>query len=178
LAEIDVSYRGEVEADVAPLMELSRGLREYLKSMDAQLTNFARSHPICSRLMQVPGVGTICAIEDPRRFKAGQDIGAYLGLVPRRRQSGESNRSRGITKSGSALTRAHLVNSATYLLNRGPDCALKAWGESVRSRLGSRRARVALGRKLAVVLFTLWRRELSFERFPASDDILNDHSIP
>jgi transposase len=130
--------------------------------------------------MEVPGVGPICAlsfysaVEDPSRFRRAGDVAAYLGLVPRRYQSGSTSRTFGITKTGSKLTRTHLVTAATSFGNTGPDCALKRWFLSLRERAGSRRARVALARELAVILLSMWKNDTAFVAEapePVADDL-------
>ena len=123
--------------------------------------------------MEVPGVGVICAlsfysaVEDPDRFRSASDVGAYLGLSPRRYQSGGISRTFGITKAGSKLTRTHLVTAATVFGNIAPDCRLKRWSVALRERAGGKRARVALARKLAVILLTMWKNGTHFELSPA-----------
>jgi transposase len=117
----------------------------------------------------VPGVGPITAlayqstIEDPRRFGASRDVGAYVGLVPRRHQSGEVDRTGRISKQGDALLRGYLYEAATVLISRlRRPCALQAWARQLAERIGVKKARVALARKLAVLLHHLWTREEDF----------------
>jgi transposase len=159
--------------DLRPLVTIAEGLRDYLRTLDAKLERLAASHDVCRLLMDVPGVGPICslsfysAVEDPSRFRSPADVGAYLGLVPRRYQSGRVSKTVGITKTGSKLTRASLFTAATVFGFRAPDCALKDWYTSLRQRAGSRRARVALARKLAIVLLTMWKNRARFEPYPS-----------
>jgi transposase len=154
---------------VAPLVELHESLTAYLDKLNVEIEDRARGHAVCRLLMEVPGVGPIgalsfyTAIEDPTRFRHTSDVGAYLGLVPRRYQSGEVSRTRGITKTGSKLTRTHLVTAAVIFGRHGPDCALKQWYIALRGRAGSRRASVALARKLSIVMLTMWKNEAHFE---------------
>jgi transposase len=165
----------DIAADVLPLVDVCESLRTYLTKLDAKLEKKAKSHPVCKLLMQVPGVGPICAlsfysaIEDPDRFRHPSDVAAYLGLVPRRYQSGEVSRTLGITKTGSKLTRTHLVTAALVFGTRAPDCALKDWYLALRQRIGSMRARVALARKLSIVLMTMWKEGAGFEPHPSKD---------
>jgi transposase len=174
LAQLCWDERRDLKSDLAPLVELCESLRAYLKKLDADLDKIARSHAACRLLMEVPGVGPICAIsfytaiEDPSRFKSPTQVGAYLGLTPRRHQSGATSRSLGITKSGNKLTRTSLVTAATVFGNTAPDCALKRWYLALRDRAGPGRARVALARKLAVILLTMWKNESHFEMHGAS----------
>jgi transposase len=159
----------DLERELGPLVELCEGFRTYLAKLDRELVAKAKQHPVCSRLMEVPGVGTICAlsfysaIEDPHRFRRATDVGAYLGLTPRRYQSGEVNRTRGITKAGNKLTRSHLVTAATVLRRHAADSALGEWALRASERIGAHRARVGLARKLAVVLLAMWKSGEAFD---------------
>lgn len=159
----------DLEAELDPLMDLCESLRTYLAKLDRALADRAKRHSVCSRLMEVPGVGPICAIsfysaiEDPSRFRRAADVGAYFGLTPRRHQSGEMSRTTGITKTGNKLTRSHLVTAATVLRQHGGDSALREWALKASERIGAPRARVALARKLAVVLLVIWKTGAHFE---------------
>lgn len=159
----------DLGSELGPLVDLCEGLRTYLAKLDRSLSKRAKQHPVCSRLMEVPGVGPICAIsfysaiEEPSRFRRAADVGAYLGLTPRRHQSGEASRTTGITKTGNKLTRSHLVTAATVLRQHGGDSALREWALKASERIGAPRARVALARKLAVVLLVMWKTGAHFE---------------
>jgi transposase len=174
LSQIKADEDVNVAADVMPLVEVCESLRTYLTKLDSTLKERAKSHEICRLLMEVPGVGPICAlsfysaIEDPTRFRKASDVAAYLGLVPRRYQSGELSRTLGITKTGNKLTRTHLVTAATVFGNFAPDSALKEWYMKLRERAGSGRARVALARKLSIILLTMWKNGAHFEPSPSS----------
>src|SRR5438445_4212 len=119
-----------------------------------------------ARLRQVSGVGPVTALayvlvlEDPRRFARSRAVGAYLGLRPRRSQSGERDPQLGITKGGNPFLRRLLVQGAQYILGpRGPDCDLRRHGERIAARGGKnakKRAVIAVARKLAVLLHHLW----------------------
>lgn len=119
-----------------------------------------------ARLKQVSGVGTLIALtyvltlEDPLRFRRSRDAGCYVGLRPKRRNSGDSNPQLRITKEGDRYWRKLLVQGAHYILGPfGPDCDLRRWGLKLAARGGKnakKRARVAVARKLAVLLHKLW----------------------
>jgi transposase len=102
----------------------------------------------------------VLTIEDPKRFERSRCVGAYLGLRPRRYQSGESNPELGITKAGDPYLRRMLVQAAHHILGHyGRDTALRRFGERLIKRGGKcarKRAVVAVARKLAVVLHRLW----------------------
>jgi hypothetical protein len=139
--------------------------------LDKLLLTQARQDPACQRLMTVPGVGAITAtafiatIDDPARFKHSVSVGAYLGLTPRRYQSGTMDVSGHISKTGDALLRCYLFEAATTLLSRvQKTSALKEWGVRLAKRIGHKKARVALARKLAVILHRMWADKAEFAR--------------
>jgi transposase len=173
LADVKVEEGLDVWADVQPLVDVCESLRAYIATLDRDVKRRADADPVCRLLMGVPGVGPICAlsfysaVDDPTRFKAAADVAAYLGLVPKRYQSGAVSRTLRITKTGNKLTRTHLVTAATVFGTIAPDCALKRWYLTLRERVGSKRARVALARKLAVILLTMWKSGRGFELEPA-----------
>jgi len=102
----------------------------------------------------------VLTLEDPGRFRKSRDVGPALGLVPRRDQSGDSDRQLSITKSGDPYLRVLLTEAAQAILRRGsPPSDLKSFGRRVASRgakRGKRRAVTAVARKLAVLLHRLW----------------------
>lgn len=119
--------------------------------------------------MSVPGVGAVtavafvAAIDDPSRFRRSGHVGAYFGLAPRRYQSGEVDRPGRISKAGDQLVRTLLYEAANVLLTRSRQpSALKTWAEAIAARCGRKKAKVALARKLAVVLHRLWRDGTAF----------------
>ena len=107
--------------------------------------------------MTVPGIGPItalafcAAIDDPARFRRSRSVGAYFGLTPRRHASGEVDWSGRISKCGDTMVRSYLFEAAGVLLTRAPQwCALKAWGLRLAKRIGFKKAKVAVARKLAL----------------------------
>lgn len=118
---------------------------------------------LCRRLMTVPGIGPLTAqafvatIDDPSRFEDGEKVASYLGLVPSVHQSGETEYRGRITKDGDDLLRWLLVEAAHVLLTRTKKwCRLKAWGVRLSRKKGHGKARVAVARKLAMLLHQLW----------------------
>jgi transposase len=151
------------------LLAARRAVRAEVERLDRGLLRAARRDATCQRLMTVPGVGAITAlayqstVETPSRFRRARTVGAYVGLVPRRHQSGELDRSGRISKQGDALLRGYLYEAATVLLTRlQRPCALRTWGRALAERIGMKKARVAVARKLAVLLHRLWTREEDF----------------
>jgi len=113
--------------------------------------------------MTIPGVGTITVvtylttIDDPDRFQRSRDVGAHLGLTPKKYASGKVDRNSGISKCGDVLMRTTLYQAALALLTRSQKhSALRNWGLQVAKRRGLRRAVVAVARKLAVVMHRIW----------------------
>ena len=153
-----------LSASVMALMEALAAIEGQLSHLDDRLKELARRSPVCWRLMSVPGVGPIvalafmAAIEDVGRFARMRDIGVYLGLTPKRYQSGETDVGLGISHQGDAMARHYLYEAANVLLTtvRSPS-ALKSWGLKLVKRRGPKRARVAVARKLAAVLGRIWK---------------------
>lgn len=129
---------------------------------DRRLAELVRDDAVCRLLMTRTGVGPVTAfgyravIDDPRRFRRSRDVGAYLGMTPRRHQSGRVDYSGGISRMGDAALRRLLYLAAQTILRGGPRDALSAWALRVAKRRGRKRATVALARKLAVVLHRMW----------------------
>jgi transposase len=146
--------------------------RERAEQIKQALVKDCKQDEISAYLESTPGVGPLIStayratIDDPHRFKRGDEVSDYLGLAPRVYQSGEVEYRGRITKQGDALLRSLLVEGAHVLLTKGRDCALKRWGLSLEKRKGSAKAKVAVARKLAVLLWRLWKDEKMFESFP------------
>jgi len=153
---------------VGPLLAGIDALNAQIKALDVELEALAGEHyPATERLRQIPGVGPLTALcfvltlEDPKHFEHARAVGPYLGLVPRRDQSGQTDKQLGITKAGHAQLRGLLVNCAHYILGPfGPPCALRAAGERIAARGGKpakKRAVIAVARKLAETVLALWK---------------------
>lgn len=157
----------ELRPALTHLVALIESMTEQIRQMDRAIERIAAvSYPETARLSQVPGIGPITSltfvltIQDPKRFEKARDVGAYLGLVPRRDQSGRRDPQLRITKAGSSLLRRLLVNCAHYVAGPfGPDSALKRHAQKIGPVGSSRRKKaiVATARKLAVLLLTLWK---------------------
>ena len=137
--------------------------------LDRSLQRLARASRVCERLATVPGVGAItalcfvAAVDDPHRFRRATDLGAYLGLTPTRYQSGDVDRAGSISKNGDRLLRSYLFEAANVVLTRSrSDCAVRSWGLRVAKRSGPRKAKVAVARKLAVIMLRIWLDETTF----------------
>ena len=138
-------------------------------AIDDELLAIARDSELAGRLMTVPGVGPIvalkfiAAINDFGRFAKATDVGAYLGLTPRRYQSGEIDYSGRISKRGNGAMRTLLFEAAGVLITRVRRFSpLKAWAVRLAARKGFKKAAVAAARKIAVVMLRLWRDGTTF----------------
>lgn len=138
-------------------------LETQFKRLHRALLSLVRDDPVCRQLMSVPGVGAIVAItfksgvDDPSRFKHSRDVGPHFGLTPKKYQSGELDVTGSITKVGDRMVRTALYEAASVMLTRTVRFSgLKAWGMAVARRRGTRKARVALARKLGVILHRMW----------------------
>jgi transposase len=154
---------------VMPSLDLYEYLCKQVDILTRTVVAIAKANPICRRLMTVPGVGPIIslsfvtAIDDPKRFRHLCDVGPYFGLTPRQEQSGEMDKMGSTSRRGNIMTRAHLVQAATVLLCHTKRwCSLKAWGMKLAKRHGLYAARVAVARKLAIILCRLWLNEQDF----------------
>jgi transposase len=135
---------------------------EYEKLHKAVLA-FVREDAVCRRLMTVPGVGPLVAVtfksavDDPSRITKSKAVGALFGLTPKKYQSGEKDVTGGITRAGDEMVRTALYESANVLLSRIMRFSrLKRWGMDIAKRRGSKRAKVALARKIGVILHRMW----------------------
>jgi len=169
-----VRHDATLNASVTALLEALAAIEAQIARLDQQLKELARRSPVCWRLMSVPGVGPIVAlafmatIEDVGRFRRMRDIGAYLGLTPKRYQSGETDVVLGISRQGDAMARHYLYEAANVLLTTvRSTSALKSWGLKVLKRRGPKRARVAVARKLAALLGRIWKDETHFDAVTA-----------
>jgi transposase len=154
---------------VEPLLAILATMGDQLARLTKQVLDITRQEEVCRWLMSVPGVGPITAlafratIDRPDRFRRSRDVGAHLGLTPARCQSGETDISGKVSRCGDELARTALYEAAHTLLVRSrKGSALRAWGMKVAKARGMARARVAVARKLAVILHRMWSDETEF----------------
>src|SRR6267378_537810 len=173
MEEVPESVREMITPSVQALAELTARI----KMLELEINTLAQmKYPQSAQLQQIPGVGPIRAlsfvlkIEDPNRFAHVRDVGAYAGLCPRRDQSGESDPQLRISKRGDAYLRRLLVSAAHYILGPfGPQSALRAYGLMLAAdgtARAKKRATVAVARKLAVLLLSLWKNRRQYQPFP------------
>jgi transposase len=141
------------------LLAAREALGEQLRGLEARLREQARQDQRARLLMTTPGVGVIvaltfvAAVDDAARFRSSKAVGAHLGLTPRRYQSGETDVTGRIPKVGDAGVRTVLYEAANVILTKPvKGSSLKSWAARLAARTGMRKAKVALARKLAVVL--------------------------
>lgn len=145
------------------LLDAIDALSTQISALDKRLEAFAMSNPICARLMTTPGVGPVCsarfvaAIDDTNRFADASKLQSYLGLVPGEQQSGMSQRRTGLIKRGQPQLRRVLVQSAWCLYRTKKSEPMVQWAIGIEQRRGKKIAIAALARKLATVMFALWR---------------------
>jgi len=152
------------------LLAVHEQVEKQQAKLDTRVRKGAKDDATTRRLMTVPGVGVVTAmafrytIDDPTRFRSAQTVGAYLGLTPRRKQSGELDFNGRISKWGDRLLRTYLFEAATVLLHRTQRwSALKLWGTRLMKRIGAKKAKIAVARKIAIILHCIWTDGTEFE---------------
>ena len=161
IAGLSVAMRGSSAARTAVMTAVA--------AIDADMRRMTRASAACRRLMTIPGVGQltalafVAAIDDPSRIRRSRDIGAYFGLVPRRYQSGEVDYTGGISKCGDRRVRTLLYEAANVMLTRYKgQLKLKDWAFAIAKRSTMRKARVALARRLAIIMHAMLRDGTEF----------------
>jgi len=159
---LSAAMRGLVAARTAVLAAVT--------AIDADIRQLARASAACRRLMTIPGVGQLtalaftAAIDDPGRFRRSRDIGPYLGLVPQRYQSGEVDYTGSISKCGDRRVRTLLYEAANVMLTRYKrPLKLKDWAFAIGKRSTMRKARIALARRLAIIMHAMLRDGTEFK---------------
>jgi transposase len=154
---------------VEPLLRARALIMAEHNRLYRMIVRVVQRDPVCRRLTSVPGVGALVAltyrtgIDVPARFLRSKAVGAHLGLTPRKHQSGEVDRTGHISKVGDEMVRSALYEAANVMMSRVVKwSALKAWAMRVAKRQGLKKAKVALARKLAVILHRIWSMAPSF----------------
>lgn len=170
IIERELAVAPELIAVFEALMQARRDILARIAVLDKKIQAIARRHETVRLLMTDPGVGPITAMavvaafDDAARFRSSSSVGAYLGLTPRRYESGEVSRNGRVSKRGDGFTRKCLYEAANAVFSRklgGP--RLREWAKSIAERTGPRKAKVALARKLAVTLHAMWRTNTPFQ---------------
>ncbi len=152
-----------LEPIMEPMLAARTTMRAEYNKLHRRMLAAVREDEVCRRLMTVPGVGAVVAItfktavDDPSRFAKSKAVGAHFGLTPRKYQSGETDVTGHVTCVGDPAVRAALFEAAVVMLRPATRfSSLKRWALDVAKRRGLNRARVALARKLAMVLHRMW----------------------
>ena len=145
------------------MLQARASLRAEEAKLHRMLLRIVHADAVCRRFMTAPGIGAVVAVsyrtavDDPTRFHKSRDLGPYFGLTPSKYQSGEVDRTGRITKVGDVMVRTALFEAAHVILTRVTRFStLKAWALRIAKQRGFKRAKVALARKLAVVLHRMW----------------------
>lgn len=159
----------ELMTILEPLLAVIASMIEELARLTRRVLDIVKKEASCRKLMTAPGIGPINAltyratIDRPERFAKSRNVGAHLGLTPRRYQSGETDIAGEISRCGDELARTGLVEAAHTLLARGSKwSALRVWGLAVAKRRGMAKAKIAVARKLAVILHRMWIDDADF----------------
>jgi transposase len=161
---------------MVPLFEILTQLNKQINKLEIEIEQLStEKYPETKYLTQVPGVGPITAlsyvlyIEDPARFTKSRQVGPFLGLTPKRDQSGDVDKQLSITKAGNTYLRHLLVGCAHYIMGHfGPESNLRLHGLAIAARGGKnakKRAAVAVARKLSVLLHRLWVDREEYQPF-------------
>jgi len=183
-------------AELRYLLDLCERLIAHQQQIDRELKRLALEIDVCRRFMAIPGIGPICAltfyaaVSEPHRFRRSADIGSYLGLTPKLHQSGMVQRVGRISRMGSAPARTLLVGASTRFMKCGDaGTQLYAWALQLEQRRGRGRARVALARKLAIIMLSMWnsgetyrpkplKSEAGFHECDTADlDLVDRHAV-
>jgi transposase len=173
----------KLQSAVLPLLEQVGELTRQIHGLDGEIEKLSERYAEIKLLQTVPGVGPIVAaayvltLNGAEMVSSSRSAGAYLGLRPGRDQSGASDPARGISKTGNVYLRRLLVQSAQYVLGRfGPDSALRRWGLGLAAgsgKRGKKRAVIAVARKLAVILHSMWKKGERYRPFPEQEEKSN-----
>ena len=153
----------DVAVLVEPLLVVRRVLREQVGMLHRRLLAIVRDDDVCRRLMTIPGVGPVVAltyrvtVDVPARFRNSKAVGAVFGLTPSKYQSGQNDRTGGISRCGDEMMRMMLYEAAQSMLVRSAKWSwLKAWAMKIARHRGMKKAIVALARRLAVIMHRVW----------------------
>lgn len=174
LGYASLKISSELRKALDPLYATIVELTMRIEILTKKLTKDSRQDNRFRRLQTVPGVGPMVSlafvslIDNPHRFSKSRQVGSYLGLRPKIRQSGSTEHRGHITKEGSPAVRCLLIQAAHALLRSNQESALRKWGSALVDRIGKKKAVVAIARKIAVLLHHLWINEKEFVPFPNS----------
>jgi len=157
-------------AAIMPMLRARAVILKEIAELEKQIRAIVRANSVCRRLMTIPGIGPmnafafVTAIDNPYLFRRSRDVGAFFGLTPSKYASGEIDRDGSITKCGDYLVRGFVYEAANSILAhlRRP-CALQSWAQELARRSSTKKARVALARKLTVIMHRMWIDGTTFD---------------
>ncbi|MCF8710244.1 IS110 family transposase [Rhizorhapis sp. SPR117] len=166
----------ELQDYILPMLDARRALIQQHKNLEKLVLSYVKEDDVCRRFMTMPGVGPLTAlafktfVDRPERFPHSKNVGAALGLTPRKYASGEVDYDGHITKCGDRFVRSHLYEAAKVLMSRtGKPSSLKSWSMRIARRSSQKNACVAVARQIAVVMHAMWRDGTVF-RFNTDQD--------
>lgn len=169
----------ELMAIIQPMLRARAMIMREVADLEKLIRRIVRANPVCRRLMSIPGVGPmnalafVSAIDNPHVFRRSRDVGAFFGLTPRKYASGEIDRNGTITKAGDGLVRTYLYEAANAIMTRARrPCALRTWALALVKRGSERKARVALARRLAVIMHRIWIDGTTFSWTQIPEEII------
>lgn len=169
---------GTLADPLRALLLVFQAIRKQIAELDEKVLDYAWACKSCRVLMSIPGVGPmtaanfVLAVDETGRFSKSKSVAAYFGLTPKRHQSGEMDFNGRISKRGDRVVRHHLYESAGVLLTRvKKESALQAWGRRLAKRSGMKKARVAVARKLAVIMHQMLLTGELFNPFPVQNQV-------
>jgi transposase len=172
--------RSRLDTFTRPLLRVRAILMAEIAKLHRMVLAEVRQDQVCRRLMTAPGVGAIVAltyktgIDVPERFAKSADVGVHFGLTPRRYASGATDISGSISKCGDGMVRTALYEAASSMMHHSRRwSALKSWAVRLAKRIGLKRAKVALARKLAVVLHRMWIENTEFRWSAVCEAVAN-----
>ncbi len=168
---------GPLAAPLQAQLEILRMIKKKIDELDELVLDYAYACRSCRVLMSIPGVGPmtaanfVLAVDDADRFEKSKNVGAYFGLTPRRRQSGEMDYNGRISKRGDRIVRHQLYEAANAMLTRVKQpSSLQAWGLRIAKRSGMKKARIAVARKLSVIMHQMLQTGELFCFNPATNE--------
>lgn len=160
----------ELLAIIRPMLRAREMIIREVADLEKMIRRIVRTNPVCRRLMSIPGVGPmnalafVSAIDNPHIFRRSRDVGAFFGLTPTKYTSGEIDRNGPISKAGDGLVRTYLYEAANSIMTRvRRPLVLRDWALDLAKRGSERKARVALARRLAIIMHRMWVDGTSFE---------------
>jgi transposase len=169
IRELALSRPEGLPEHIERLLKVIETLNDQLKAADEELEMLTKGHPTCQRLRTVPGVGPVTSavysavLDDVKRFKTAHAVESYVGLTPGENSSGQTLQKLGITRAGSTRTRAALVQAAWVAWRTRPHDPMVQWARGIAERRPIQVAIVALARKMAGILFAIWRDGTAYE---------------